>query len=181
MSGTQRARAVIGQAERMTRTLVILRHAKAARPAGVADLDRPLTERGHADAAAAGAWLASRGYAPDLVLCSPSKRTRQTWHGVAVALSGSRAPEVRYERVLYDDGIGQVLKLLHTVPDEVRTVLLIGHNPNVSMLSAVLDRSAARDSDGLRTSGIAVHTLDGSWSEYAAGAAPLVTGGTARA
>jgi phosphohistidine phosphatase len=180
MSGTQHVQAVIGQAKRMTRTLVILRHAKAARPAGVADLDRPLTERGHADAAAAGAWLVSRGYAPDLVLCSPAKRTRQTWHGVALALTGSRAPEVRYERVLYDDGVEQIINLLRKLPDEVGTVLLIGHNPSVSILSAALDRTAARDSDGLRTSGIAVHARDGSWSGYAAGAVPLVTAGTPR-
>ncbi len=60
-------------------------------------------------------------------------------------------------------------------------MLLIGHNPTVSALSALLDRAAARDSDGLRTSGIAVHTLDGPWSGYAPGAAPLVMTGTARA
>lgn len=165
----------------MRRTLVILRHAKADRPAGVADIDRPLTGRGHADAGAAGAWLASRGYVPDLVLCSPAKRTRQTWHGVAVALAGSRAPAVRYENGLYYDGITETLGLLHTVPDDVGTVLLIGHNPAMSMLSAVLDRAAERDSDGLRTSGIAVHELEGDWSAYAPGAALLVATETARA
>jgi phosphohistidine phosphatase len=165
----------------MRRTLVILRHAKAERPSGVADVDRPLTERGHADAAAAGVWLVSRGYAPDLVLCSPAKRTRQTWHGVAMALTGAGAPEVRYERALYADGVTKVLKLLRSVPDEAGTVLLIGHNPTVSMMSALLDRSGAGDSDGLRTSGIAVHELDGGWSDYAPGAAALVATGTARA
>jgi phosphohistidine phosphatase len=165
----------------MRRTLVILRHAKAERPSGVADLDRALTQRGHADAAAAGAWLASRGYIPDLVICSPAKRTRQTWHGVAVALAGARAPEVRYEPGLYDDGIGELLDLLKGVPDRVGTVLLIGHNPTVSALSAVLDDDTARDSDGLRTSGIAVHARDGEWSGYAPGTAALVATGTPRA
>jgi Phosphohistidine phosphatase SixA len=165
----------------MRRTLVILRHAKADRPAGVADIDRPLTGRGHADAGAAGAWLASRRYAPDLVLCSPAKRTRQTWHGVAVALADSPAPEVRYENGLYYDGITETLELLHSMPDDVGTVLLIGHNPTMSMLSTVLDRGAERDSDGLRTSGIAVHELEGDWSAYAPGAAPLVATETARA
>lgn len=165
----------------MRRTLVILRHAKADRPAGVADIDRPLTGRGHADAGAAGAWLASRGYVPDLVLCSPAKRTRQTWHGVTVALPGSRAPEVRYENGLYYDGITETLELLHAVPDDIGTVLLIGHNPTMSMLSAVLDRAGERDSDGLRTSGIAVHELEGDWSAYSPGAARLVAAQTARA
>jgi phosphohistidine phosphatase len=163
----------------MTRTLVILRHAKAERPADVADIDRPLTRRGHADAAAAGAWLTGRGYRPDLVLCSPAKRTRQTWHGVAVALA-AKAPTVRYEPALYHDGVGESLALIRALPDEVGTALLIGHNPTVSLLSSLLDRATDRDADGLRTAGIAVHTLDGSWADFATGAA-LVSTQTARA
>src|SRR5215471_18003228 len=130
----------------MERTLVILRHAKADRPAGVADADRPLTQRGHADAAAAGAWLAARGYRPDLVLCSPSKRTRQTWRGVTVALAGSPEPEVRYESALYYGGVEDALELIRQAPDADATVLLVGHNPGVSMLSALLDRAAGRES-----------------------------------
>jgi phosphohistidine phosphatase len=163
------------------RTLVILRHAKADRPAAVADLDRPLTGRGHADAAVAGAWLASRGYRPDLVLCSPSKRTRQTWHGVAVVLAGSPAPEVRYEPALYYDSADEALDLVQLVPEKVGAVLLIGHNPGVSILSTLLDDSSGRDSDGLRTSGIAVHQLDGDWTGYARGGAPVIATHTARA
>jgi phosphohistidine phosphatase len=59
------------------RTLVILRHAKAANPEGVPDVDRPLTDRGRADAAAAGAWIAQHGIVPDLVLCAPQVRYEQ--------------------------------------------------------------------------------------------------------
>jgi phosphohistidine phosphatase len=165
----------------MRRTLVILRHAKADRPAGVADIDRPLTGRGHADAAAAGAWLVSRGYVPDLVLCSPAKRTRQTWHGVAMALTGDGAPEVRYQPELYADGVDDALDLLTTAPESAETVLLIGHNPTVSMLSALLDEAGTRTSDGLRTSGLAVHARDGDWTAWSTGNAPLVTTDTPRA
>ena len=95
---------------------MVLRHAKAERPTGVADEDRPLTERGHADAAAAGAWLAARGYRPDLVLCSPAKRTRQTWRAVALALAGSDQAEVRYEPDLYHGGVAEALGLVRSVP-----------------------------------------------------------------
>jgi phosphohistidine phosphatase len=163
----------------MRRTLVILRHAKADRPSGVADVDRPLTDRGHADAAAVGAWLASRGYAPDVVLCSPARRTRQTWHGVALALTG--APEVRYEPDLYAGGVHAVLSLIAGVPESAGTVLVVGHNPTVSLLSTRLDRAAGNDSDGLRTSGIAVHARDGDWDSWTAEGAPLVATATARA
>ena len=167
-----------------SRTLVLLRHAKADRPDGIGDLERPLTERGHADAAAAGAWLAHHGYAPELVICSPARRTRQTWHGVAVAMAEataeSGAPTVRYEPGLYAEGHHAVLTLVQALPVETTTVLLVGHNPDVSLLSAMLDPDGANDSDGLRTSGLVVHRFDGDWTSLAAGGAPVTDSHTAR-
>jgi phosphohistidine phosphatase len=68
------------------RTLVILRHAKATPYRGDdSDVDRPLTARGRADATAAGHWLAAHDLRPDLVLCSPARRTRETWAAVGAA------------------------------------------------------------------------------------------------
>jgi phosphohistidine phosphatase len=172
--------APLSSAEAVQRQLVLLRHAKADRPDGLADTDRPLTERGHADTAAAGAWILNQGYAPDLVLCSPSRRTRQTWHAVAVALSaGAGAPLVRYERAIYDGDASELLKLVQSIDPEFRSVLVIGHNPTLSQLSALIDPDGGFDSDGLRTCGIAVHALDGEWS--ALGHAKLVASHTARA
>ncbi len=147
----------------MDRTLVLLRHAKADRPNGVADVDRPLTERGHADAAAAGAWIVQHGYVPDLVLCSPSRRTRQTWHSVAVALAASASPHVRYERAIYDGSPQDMLALVQSLDDE-RVVMLVGHNPTISQLSELLDPTSF-DSDGLRTAGIAVHRGGLEWAK----------------
>jgi phosphohistidine phosphatase len=161
------------------RTLVLLRHAKAEGSVGVPDEQRPLTARGHADAAAAGAWLARRRLRPDLVLCSPAKRTRQTWHGVSVALAGDPAPAVRYEPDLYEGGPEALLTLVREVSDDVGVVLLIGHNPSVSMLSSLLDPQAQADSDGLRTSGLAVHRAVG-WADLGRGEAALATMHTAR-
>jgi phosphohistidine phosphatase len=161
------------------RTLILMRHSKADRPPGVRDEDRPLTARGHTDAAAAGAWLARGRLLPDLVLCSPSKRTRQTWHGVAVALASGSAPAVRYERELYDGDAEDLLGQVRGVDKNVRTVLLIGHNPAVSELSAMLDPAAEADSDGLRTSGLAVHRC-ARWRDFGRGEAVLAATHTAR-
>jgi phosphohistidine phosphatase len=164
-----------------TRTLVILRHAKAEGPNQVSDLDRSLTERGHADAGAAGAWLVARGYVPDLVICSPARRTRQTWHGVAVAMAEHGSPEVLYQAEVYGGGPTDLLSLLRATPARVATVLLIGHNPSVSLVSAALDPAGRSEPDGLRTSGLAVHSPDVDWDVLAPGTAPLVTTHTARA
>lgn len=173
------------------RTVVLLRHAKAERANGIPDIDRPLTARGHADAADAGAWLAHQGYLPELVLCSPARRTRQTWHGVALALSESAsdaaaspglaggAPGVRYEPAMYDAGAGDVLDLVRSAGESVCVLLLIGHNPTISQLSMLLD-PAGGGGDGLRTSGIGVHRFRGAWAVCEPGAAPLVAAYTAR-
>ena len=65
------------------RELILLRHAHAeAAATGQADLDRPLSAEGLAEAEAAGRWLASNRLVPDCVLCSPSRRTRETLEAV---------------------------------------------------------------------------------------------------
>ena len=160
-----------------TKTLVLLRHAKADNPPAVADIDRPLTARGHADAAAAGAWLSHRGFVPDLVVCSPSRRTRETWHGVALALT--TAPDVRYDEEVYAASARELLDLVCAVDDSTDTVLMVGHNPGISELSVLLDDTG--DADGLRTAGAAVHRFDGHWDECTRGSADLVASHTARA
>ena len=124
------------------RTLVLLRHAKAQTPGELPDIERPLTERGRADAGAAGTWLADEGLRPGLVICSPAVRTRQTWHAVAIALAtcdpSGGAPEVHYEQQLYDGGRTELVDLVQAVSDDITTVLVIGHNPTVSDVSLLL-------------------------------------------
>ncbi|MDG4822284.1 histidine phosphatase family protein [Asanoa sp. WMMD1127] len=164
------------------RRILLVRHAKADRPEGVADVDRPLTPRGHADAGAVGAWLAHRGYRPELVICSPAKRTRQTWHGIALGLAdaaGAEAPspEVDYRPEVYDGEAPEFLELLQGVDDAVGTVMVIGHNPSVSVVSELLDPENGAD---LRTSGIAAHGFEGAWDQAGPGRAPLIETHTAR-
>ena len=168
-----------------SRKLVLLRHAKAETPGELLDFDRQLTDRGRADAGAAGAWLAAQNLSPDLVLCSSAARTRQTWHGVAVALSQAApeadAPQVRYEDSLYHGGRTEVVDLLRGVPGSVETVLLIGHNPTISDVSLLLrPDGGSASAEGLKTAGIAVHEVD-DWSATEPGSMPLIAEHTARA
>ncbi|MEV4640784.1 histidine phosphatase family protein [Actinoplanes sp. NPDC049548] len=163
------------------RTLVLLRHAKAETPGELPDFDRQLTDRGRADAGAAGAWLAAQSLLPDVVVCSPATRTRQTWHAVAVALGAAAAPEVRYEDGLYAGGRTEVIDLLRALPDSVGTVLVVGHNPTVSDVSILLRPDGHVVTEGLKTAGLAVHRTEASWSLTEPGSMPLVAEHTARA
>lgn len=161
------------------RRLVLLRHAKAENPVvGTPDEDRPLSARGRADAAAAGRWLAAH-HPPELVLCSPAKRTRQTWHTVATEL-GQVSPHVSYERRLYTGGLEDMLELVREVDPAAGSVLVIGHNPTLSQLAFDLDPDGSLDSDGLRTAGLAVHEVAAEWAQCAPGQARLSATHTAR-
>ncbi|MGW4031834.1 SixA phosphatase family protein [Streptomyces sp. NPDC004838] len=147
--------------------LIVLRHAKAAWPDGVSDPERPLAPRGRRDAPAAGRRLREAGWIPDLVICSPARRTRETWELVAPELGA--APAVIYDVRAYDADGSQLLTVLRDVPSQCRTLLLIGHSPGVQDLTLALTRDAAADGDLIRardkfpTSAIAVLELPGPW------------------
>ncbi|MGK5737594.1 SixA phosphatase family protein [Micromonospora sp. URMC 103] len=169
------------------RTLVLLRHSRAEQAEDVPDADRPLTARGRADAEAAGAWLAKHGLLPDVVLCSTSRRTRETWHGVAMGMTGAPPeggsagprPEVRYSEDAYEAHPEDLLALIRRVDPSARTVLLVAHNPGISLLSALLDPQRA-DPDGLRTTDLAVHRSAPGWADLDRGGADLTDRYTAR-
>ncbi|BCY04979.1 histidine phosphatase family protein [Actinoplanes sp. L3-i22] len=168
------------------RTLILLRHAKAETPGELPDFDRSLTDRGTSDADAAGAWLADERLHPDLVICSPAKRTRETWQAASVALAqgspGHGAPEVHYEDQLYYGGRTEVFDLLRAVPETVRTILVVGHNPTMSEVSALLIPDEQWDGAAMemKTSGLAVHTSEAAWSEAQPKAMRLTRRHTAR-
>lgn len=151
-------------------TLIVLRHAKAESPLGVADIERPLSSRGRRDAGVAGELLRGRDLVADLVLCSPAVRTRQT-----LAEMASAAP-VSYEPTIYDNDPDLLLDLLRE--QSGGTVLLIGHNPSLHQLVADL---AEEPEKGFPTAAIAAIDLDGAWSDISAGSGTLTYSTVARA
>jgi phosphohistidine phosphatase len=149
------------------RTLVVLRHAKSAWPAGVPDAGRPLAERGERDAPAVGRWLREHVPGIDLAVCSPAARTRGTWRLVADQLD--RGPDFRIDERIYDADVADLLSVIHELPDTASTVVLVGHNPGLSDLVRVLTGARVE----LKTSSVAV--LDGPdrWAALDEGAARL--------
>jgi phosphohistidine phosphatase len=149
-----------------TRTIIVLRHAKADWPA-VPDHERPLADRGRKDAPNAGRWLAVAGITPELTLCSTAARTRETWKLFAHELP--ERPRTVYDDRLYEAAPGLLIEILQELPEDVRTVLLVGHNPGVQGLAEILsgefdDDSLARlRATGFPTAGIALIDVDVPW------------------
>ncbi|MFB7948190.1 histidine phosphatase family protein [Kitasatospora phosalacinea] len=149
------------------RRLIVLRHAKADWP-DVPDELRPLAERGRADAAAAGRWLAEHELVPDRVLCSTAVRTRQTWELVEPELGG--APELVLEPRAYRADADELVDLLRELPPVVRTVLLVGHRPEVQELVLGLARGSGGEAlervrEKFSTAGVAVLDVPGEWGQ----------------
>jgi phosphohistidine phosphatase len=112
--------------------LYVLRHAKSSwAKRGQADRKRPLAPRGRRDVARVGAFLEAQRIAPDLVLCSSARRTRETLELLESSLGGTPA---LIEDDLYGASREQLLERLRKLPDDVDSVLLIGHNPGVQEL-----------------------------------------------
>jgi phosphohistidine phosphatase len=156
------------------RRLVVVRHAKSAWPDDVPDAERPLNARGRRDAPAAGRWIRDRVGRIDAVVCSPATRTRQTWRLIAPELDGPPDP-ILDDRV-YAATVDTLLAVVREIPDGAGSALLVGHNPGVAELVAVLSGERLE----MKTSAIAVLGLTGSWADVAPGRAALVDHATPR-
>lgn len=143
------------------RRLIILRHAAAEQVPGRADEDRALTCRGERDARRAGQVLGGLGLVPDLVLCSPARRTRRT---AELALA-EFAPDttVYHEREMYLAHAEDLLALIQRTDPDVATLLLVGHNPGLYELFLGLTGTAAETDPGFPTCAFAVVETATSW------------------
>lgn len=139
----------------MDRRLLVLRHAEA--DDADTDHERPLTDRGRADACRVGTWLSR--HAPDHVLCSTATRARQT---LAEALPGAQAA---FTRRLYEAHALDALDMLHGVPEDAACVLVVGHNPAAEELIGAL----TGEPGPLRPCGLAAVDVPMAWASLGRG------------
>ncbi|MDI7862398.1 histidine phosphatase family protein [Rhizobiaceae bacterium n13] len=145
------------------RRILFLRHAKSARPEGVADHDRPLAPRGNRAAPLIGSYMASNGLIPDLVLVSTALRTRQTWELVRKELPQA-VPE-RDEPGLYEASAQKMVIFIRATNPAVHTLMLVGHNPGTEDAARLITGGGEPDalsrlSQKYPTAGLAVVAFD---------------------
>ena len=162
------------------KSILLLRHAKSAwKDAHLADHDRPLSPRGARNAAALARYLPSLGLRVDLVLCSTALRTRQTLAALMGQWRGP-APPLALEAGLYLASDTALLARLQALPEQVSTVLLVGHNDGIWQLAQGLaGRGDARLREMLAerypTGCLSMlQCKDRPWAELAWGSAELI-------
>jgi len=138
------------------RELILLRHAHAEpASAGQADLDRPLSPEGLAEAEAAGRWLAEHNLVPDCVLCSPARRARETLEAVLATVG---YVDQRLDERIYEATPGTLAELADDHRQTER-LLLVGHNPGLEHLAALMHSGQSGDFRGMPPGGVVVLSL----------------------
>jgi phosphohistidine phosphatase len=123
--------------------LILLRHGKAVRgTAGTSDHDRALTPDGRRMVAAMGAAMRRAGLTPDVILVSAALRTQQTLDALE---PWEDRPNIETMPGLYMAGALQIRDILRELPETVRSVLVIGHNPGIQELAQMLAGEAGLD------------------------------------
>lgn len=145
------------------RRLMLLRHAKSDRPAGLDDHERPLAKRGRRDSASMGRYMAAAGLQPDLAIVSTARRTQETWELARPAFEAEIARQD--ERRIYDASVGSILDVIHELDPRVHALLLVGHNPGLhdlilKLIGTVSKSDLARLEQKFPTAGLVVIDFD---------------------
>ncbi len=134
----------------MATRLVVMRHAESSLDyPNLADHDRPLNAKGQHDAPRVAQALADRGWVPQLILVSSSRRTIETLEGMSSVI-GQATIDIRSE--IYHAGLSSLSEQLEDLLED-GTTMILGHNPGSEVL---------------------VNHLTGVWEEMPPAAAALI-------
>lgn len=129
--------------------IILVRHAKSAWDNPLLnDHDRPLADRGIADAPKMAKRLKKRGVIPDLLISSTALRAAETAKITAKALDFP-LEKIIWEKLLFHGSPHQILKIIRMQSDSINTLLIFGHNPGFNDLITYL----GGDLENLPTSG----------------------------
>lgn len=159
--------------------LLLLRHAKTmAETPGLPDQGRPLMARGRRDALAMGRALHAFGLQPDLVLVSSARRTQETLECLE---PWPETPLIETVEGLYLATAPEILGFLNEIPETVRSVLVIGHNPGLRECALLLAAPGSGTetgqralAEGLPTTTLVEFGFGNAWAHLAGGRARLM-------
>lgn len=155
------------------KTLILTRHAKSSwKDAGLSDHDRPLNERGRGDAPRMAAHLAANYPVPQHIVSSTALRAATTARSLAERLA-CPAENLAYLPRLYLADPATLLAVARELPDELDTVMLVGHNPG---MTEFLNALTGAGIENLPTCGVARVGFEvASWRDMAPGVGRLLS------
>ena len=153
----------------MSHILYLLRHAKSDwKKEATTDFERPLSKRGMSNAPRMAAWLAKQANIPATIISSPALRAYQTAAIFAHALD-VQAKDIQFDKRIYEASLDTLLAVIRALPEQEKSVLLIGHNPGLDFLLQVLCKQAKLGADGklMTTCAVAKIAVESRWRDIA--------------
>jgi len=147
------------------KTLLLVRHAKSSwESPSLSDFDRPLNERGKADAPQMAKRVKEKGMELDHLVSSPAKRAKKTAKYFAEEF-GFEKEDIKLVEELYGATQAQFLKTITDINDKYKTVALFSHNPGISDFASSLTNVRV---DDMPTCAIfALQAETESWKDFA--------------
>lgn len=119
------------------KTLFLLRHAKSSwKDESLSDFERPLNRRGKRASEAVGRYLKTKIVVPELILCSPAVRARETIE--RLMKTAKWTTEVRYDQRIYGAGGLRLVEVISQIENDRKVAMLVGHNPGMEELLMLL-------------------------------------------
>lgn len=153
------------------KTLYLVRHAKSSwKDQSLSDQQRPLNKRGHSSALDMGARLKRRAIAVELIISSPALRALTTARYLADAIEYDQQ-EILIEQQMYFRGIQCMLDLVHACDPDISTLMLVGHNPDMTEFFNFL---CGHQTSNMSTCAIATIEFEDDWKKIKQGCGTLL-------
>ena len=157
----------------MQKIIYLARHAKSAWDTDApTDFDRPLSSRGERNSKLMADTLKKRVWKPERIISSPAIRAKQTCLTYCDGLDFSTddlEKKVVWNKDIYAAYMVTLLQSITSLPENLNSVMLIGHNPSMEDLLDHLcgDTSAYQQNNGklFTTGNVAKLSIEFQWKE----------------
>lgn len=148
--------------------LYLIRHAKSSwNQNGLTDHERPLNKRGRNDAPRMFERLRSNAATPEVIVSSDAARAAATARLLIESLQLA-GEHLALTNDLYHANVERIVKTARSLPDDVQTAAIVGHNPGMTYAANHL--AANLDLDNLPTCGIVgIQFNETSWANIDTG------------
>ena len=146
--------------------LLLLRHAKSCwKDLSLSDHDRPLNKRGNKAAPKMGEKLNKKKIQPELIITSTAIRALSTAEMLAKKINYSLA-KIRFNQNLYHASTNELLKACSSCSDKIQNLMLVGHNPGMTLLANHLLKYDDQYFANIPTAGLVTLSIDiDSWKQ----------------
>lgn len=150
------------------KNLYLLRHAKSSwDDFALKDFDRPLSTRGIQDADLMGNFFKSKRKGLDLVVSSPSKRTKETLDH----FFNKTTQNIIFDETIYHSSEQNIYSVIKDVEESISSLMIVGHNPSMHEFS---ESFSGQFIEKFSTCGLASFEFDDEWANVCKDSGTLI-------